>query len=56
MALSILYYTIIKVLQATHHQTDVTDGTTKECSFMSFMSVTWTLFRSPGTCDKFDLD
>ena len=23
---------------------------------MSLMSVTWTLFRSPGLCDKFDLD
>ena len=30
MVLSILDYTIIKVVQATHHQIDVTYGTTKE--------------------------
>ena len=56
MALSILDYTIIKVVQATHHQVDVTYGTNKECSFMFFMSVTWKLFRSPGLWDKFGLD
>ena len=56
MALSILDYTIIEVVQATHHEVDVTYGTTKECSFMFFMSVTSTLFSSPGLWDKFDLD
>ena len=57
MALNILDYTTIKVVQATHHQGGVTYGTSKgmQCSFMSFMSVTWTSFRFPGTWDKFDL-
>ena len=27
-----------------------------QCSCLSLMSITWTLFRSPGLWDKFDLD
>ena len=58
MALSIRDYTIIKLVQATHHQDDVRCGTTRgiQCSCMSLISVSWTLFRSPGRWDKLDLD
>ena len=58
MALSIRDYTIIKVVQATHHQCDVRYGGTRgiQCSCMSLMPLSWTLFRSPGRCDKLDLD
>ena len=58
MALNIRDYTIIKVVQATHHQGDLRYGTTRsiQCSCMSLMSVSWTLFRSPGRWDKLDLD
>ena len=51
-------YTIIKVVQATHHQGEARIGTSSgiNCSFMSLISVTWTLFRSPGMRDTFDLD
>ena len=58
IALSIRDYTIIKVDQATHHQGDVRYGTTRgiECSCTSLISVSWTLFRSPGRWDKLDLD
>ena len=58
MALSIKDYTIIKVVQATHHQDDVRYGisTGIQCLCISLDSVSWTLFRSPGLCYKFDLD
>ena len=58
MALSIRDYTIIKVVQATHHQDDVRYSISRgiQCSYMSLMSVTWTMFKSPGIWDKFDLD
>ena len=53
MALDIRGYTIIKVVQAAHHQ-----GTCwgLQCSCLSVMSGTWILFRSPGIWDEFDLD
>ena len=56
MVLSIRDYTIIKVVQATHHQGDVRYDSSRgiQCSCMSLMSITWTLFRSPGLWDKFD--
>ena len=58
MALSIRDYTIIKVVQASHHQGDIRYGESRgiQCSCMSFMSVSWILFKSPGICDKFELD
>ena len=49
--ISIKDYTIIKVVQATHHQGDVRYG-----SLDMVMPVTWTLFRSLGMWDKYDLD
>ena len=56
MVLTIRDYTIIKVVQATHHQGDVRYDSSRgiQCSCMSLMSITWTLFRSPGLWDKFD--
>ena len=47
MALSIRDYTIIKVVQATHHQGDVMYGISRgiECLCMSLLSVTWTMFK-----------
>ena len=58
MALSIRDYTIIKVVQASHHQGDIRYGASRgiQCSCMSFMSVSWILFKSPGMWDKFELD
>ena len=58
MALSIRDYTIIKVVQACHHQGDIRYGASQgiQCSRMSFMSVSWILFKSPGMWDKFELD
>ena len=57
MALSIRDYTIIKVVQACLHQDDVRYGTSwgTQHSFVSFMSVGWTLFRSSGMWGKFAL-
>ena len=57
MILSIRDYTIIKVVQATHHQGDVRYGSSWgiKYSCMSLMSITWTFFRSPALWDKFDL-
>ena len=51
-------FQIIKVVQASHHQGDVRYGNSRgiQCSCMSLMSVSWTLFKSPGFWDKFDLD
>ena len=58
MTLSISDYTFIKVFQVNHHQRDVRYGASRgiQCSCLSLMSITWTLFRSPGLWDKFDLD
>ena len=57
MALSLRNYTISRVVQGTHHQCDVRYGTSSgiQCSCMSPISVSWTLFKSPGLWDKFDL-
>ena len=58
MAVSIRDYTIIKVVQDSHHQGDIRYGESRgiQCSCMSFMSVSWELFKSPGMWDNFDLD
>ena len=58
MPLNKIDYTIIKVVQATHHQGDVRYGisTDIQCSCMSLISVSWTLFRCPGQWDKLELD
>ena len=56
MSLSIRHYTLIKVIQATHHQGDVRYGASRgiQCSCMSLISVSWTSknkiswFKSPG--------
>ena len=57
MASSIRNYTIIRVVQGTHHQDEVRYGTSRgiQCSCMSLISVSWALFKSPGLWDKFDL-
>ena len=58
MELRMIDYAIIKVVQATHYQGDVRYGTSRglQCSCMSFMSLSWRLFKSPGLWDKSDLD
>ena len=58
MALSIDDYTIIKVVQAAHHQGDVRYGTSRgiQCSCISLISVSWTLVRSPGQWNTLDLN
>ena len=58
MALGIRDYTIIKVVQATHHQDDVRYDTFigMQCPCGSLVSVTWALFRSAGIWDKSYLD
>ena len=50
--------TIIKVVQATHHKSDVRYGTSSRIqnSCMCLMSLIWTLFGCPGVWDKFNLD
>ena len=51
-------YTVIKEVQATHRQGDDRYGTSRgiQCLCMSLLSITWTLLRSPGLWDKFNLD
>ena len=51
-------HTIIKVVQTTHHQGDVRYDASRgiQCFYMSVISVSWTLFKSPGLWDKFDFD
>lgn len=46
------------VAWAIHHQDDVTYGISSgfQCSCMSLVSVSWTLLRSRGLWDAFDLD
>ena len=58
MALSIRDCTIIKVVQAAHHQGDVRYSTSRgiPCSCIYLALVAWTSFKSPGMLDKFDLD
>ena len=64
MSLSIRHYTLIKVIQATHHQDDVRYGASRgiQCLCMSLISVSWTSknkiswFKSPGLWNQFDLD
>ena len=58
MALSVRDYTIIKLVQAIHQQGDVRYGTSIgiQSSCMSAISVSWTLFKSSGLPDEFDLD
>ena len=58
MTLSIKYYSIAGIVQATHHQDDVRYGTSSviQCSCMSLIFVSWTLFKSPGLQDKLYLD
>ena len=48
----------MKVVQATHHQSDIRYGMSKgkQCSCMSLMSVCWTSFKSASIWDSFDLD
>lgn len=53
MTLSSRDYTVIKVGQVTYHQGDVIYDI--PCSFMSLVSVSWTLFRFPGLLDNFRL-
>ena len=57
MELSMRDYTIIKEVQDTHHQGDVRYGTARVYrACMSLISLSWTLFESPGLWYKFDLD
>ena len=51
-------YKVINVVQATHHQGDVRYGTSSGIQFscLSLISLSQTLFKSPGLWDKFDLD
>ena len=57
-SLSIRDYTFIKEVQASHHQDDVRYGVSKgiQCSCKSLILVSWTLFKSSGLFNKFDLD
>ena len=57
IALSVTDYIIIKVVQATHRQSDVRYGTFIgiPSSCMSLISVSWSLFKSTGVPDEFDL-
>ena len=58
MALRIRDYTIITVVQATHHQCDVryTTSTGIWFLYLSLISVCSALFKSPDQWNKFDLD
>ena len=58
MALSIRDYTIIKVIQVTHHQGDVRFCRSRviQWSFVSLISVSWTFVKYLGLWNKFDLD
>ena len=58
MALRFRDYTIIKLVQETQYRGDVRYGASLgiQCSCMSLVSVIWTLFKSPGLWDKYDLD
>ena len=60
MASSIRDYTIVRIVQVTHHQGNVNVSYSAsrgiQCSCMSLISGSWTLFKSPGLLDKFDLE
>ena len=58
MSVRIRDYTLIKTVQVSHHQGDVRYGASRSihCSCMSLISVSWTLFKSPGLWNKFNLD
>ena len=58
MTLSIRNYTIVKVVQDSHHQGDVRYGTSGDiqCSCMSLILISWKLFKSSGLWNEFDLD
>ena len=60
MASSIRDYTIVRIVQVTHHQGNVSVSYSAsrgiQCSCMSLISGSWTLFKSPGLLDKFDLE
>ena len=51
-------YTIVKVVQTSHHQVNIRYGTFRcmQCSYLSLVSVSWALLKSHGLWDKFDLD
>ena len=57
MALRIRDYTIARVAQTTHHESDVTYGASRrvKCSYISLISATWALLKSSGLWYKFDL-
>ena len=50
MELSMRDYTVINVVQATHHQGNVRYGTSRGILFscLSLISLSWTLLKSPG--------
>ena len=58
MALSSFDTRIMQVVQATHHQGDISYGMSRgiKCSCMSLMSVCWKLFKSASLWDSFDID
>ena len=58
VALSTRDYTILKVVQATHNQGDIGYSVSRgiPCSCISLITVSLTLFKSPGLWDKFDLN
>ena len=51
-------YPIIKVIQATRYQGDIRYSVSRgiQCSYMYFISVSWTSFKYPGLRDIFNLD
>ena len=53
MTISVRDYTIINLVQATHYQGDV-NGI--QCSCMSLISASLTIFKPSGLQDKFYLD
>ena len=52
------HFTVFRVVQTTHHQSEVRFGASRgiQCSRMSLVSVGWTLFKYPGLWDKCNLD
>ena len=58
MLLSIRDYTIITVVQASHHQGDVRYGASMVIQWlcMSLISVGWALLKSPDLWNNFNLD
>ena len=58
MTLSTKGYTVIKVIQVTLHQRDIRYVVPRDiqCSCISLISLSWTPFKSPSLCIKFDLN